>query len=144
MFAFGHGLSYTRFQYKLATLDRAEAAPNETVRVSLQVANTGECDGSEVVQVYFRHIKSSVPQAREALCGFRRVAVARGAASKVEIDVPVQQFRYWDVAAKGYVVEPGQYEILVGGASDDIRAKLPLRVRNDESQHIDRNLSHNQ
>jgi len=111
--------------------------------VSLQVANTGECDGSEVVQVYFRHVKSSVPQAREALCGFRRVALSRGAVSKVEIEVPVQQFRYWDVAAKCYVVEPGEYEILVGGASDDIRAKLRLRVKSDESQRVDRNLSHN-
>jgi beta-glucosidase len=143
LFAFGHGLSYTRFQYKLASLDRTDAAPNETVRVSLQVANTGECDGSEVVQVYFRHVKSSVPQAHEALCGFRRVAVSRGAVSKVEIEVPVQQFRYWDVAGKRYIVEPGQYEILVGSASDDIRAKLPLRVRNDESQRIDGNLPHN-
>jgi beta-glucosidase len=111
--------------------------------VSLQVANTGECDGSEVVQVYFRHVKSSAPQAREALCGFRRVAVPRAAVAKVEIEVPVQQFRYWDVAAKCYVVEPGEYEILVGGASDDIRSKLPLRVKNDVSQLIDRKLSHN-
>jgi beta-glucosidase len=143
LFAFGQGLSYTHFQYKFASLDRAEAGRNETVRVDLQVANTGARDGSEVVQVYFHHVKSSVPQASEALCGFRRVAVPRGSVSKVEIEVPVQQFRYWDVASKCYVVEPGEYEILVGAASDDIRAKLPLRVKSEESPRADRNLSHN-
>jgi beta-glucosidase len=128
LFAFGHGLSYTQFKYKSARLDRAQASASETVRVSVELANAGASDSDEVVQVYFRHVRPAVPQAREALCGFRRVAVSRGQTAQVEIEVPMKQFRHWDVAKKQYVVEPGQYEILVGAASDDIRAKLPLSV----------------
>jgi beta-glucosidase len=128
MFAFGHGLSYTSFKCGSVRLDREEAPCDEQVRVSLEVANTGSMDGDEVVQVYFRHEKSAVRQPREALCGFRRVFVTRGERAPVTIEVPIRQFRYWDVAKKQYVVEPGEYEIVVGTASDDIRATLPLRV----------------
>jgi beta-glucosidase len=132
LFAFGHGLSYTKFQYRSARLDRAQAGANDTVRVSVEVCNTGGRDGDEVVQIYYRHVKSAVTQAREALCGFRRVNVARGETARVEIEVPVKEFRFWDTVKKQYLVEPGRYEILVGGASDDIRARLPLRVRTEK------------
>jgi beta-glucosidase len=128
LFAFGHGLSYTTFDYKSVHCDRTEAVSNDTVHVSLEVANTGARDGDEVVQVYFRHVDSKVPQAREALCGFSRVTVARGKSAPVDIQVPIKQFRYWDTTRKEYVVEPGKYEILVGGASDDIRNRIPLTV----------------
>ncbi len=128
LFAFGHGLSYTRFKYKSAQLDHAQANAADTVRVSVDVKNTGARDGDEVVQVYFRHLKPAVPQAREALCGFQRVTIPQGETRLVEIEVPMKQFRYWDTAARQYIVEPGNYEILIGAASDDIRAKLRLRV----------------
>ena len=128
LFAFGHGLSYTRFKFGSAKLDREKVAADATVRVSVDVRNTGVMDGDEVVQVYFRHVKSAVPQPREALCGFRRVGILRGQTARVEVDVPVREFRYWDVVKKQYVVEAGEYELLVGPASDDIRARLPLRV----------------
>jgi beta-glucosidase len=128
LFAFGHGLSYTQFKYAAAQLDRPQAAPTDTLHVKLDVANTGARAGDEVVQVYFRHVKSAVPQPRQALCAFQRVPVAAGQTARVDIQVPVQEFRYWDTAKKQYIIEPGDYEILVGAASDDIRAKLPLRV----------------
>jgi beta-glucosidase len=128
LFAFGYGLSYTRFKYSSVRLDRANGGSDGTVRVSLNVANTGERDGEEVVQIYFRHVKSAVPQARQALCGFSRVIVPRGESAAVDVDIPVKQFRYWDTVKKQYTVEPGDYEILVGATSDDIRARLPLRI----------------
>jgi beta-glucosidase len=128
LFAFGHGLSYARFKYRSVRLNSARVRPDEVVRVSARVTNTSDRDGDEVVQVYFRHLKSAVSQPREALCGFRRVTVPRGQTMPVEIDVPVQQFRYWDPAGRQYLVEPGEYEILVGAASDDIRGRLRLRV----------------
>jgi beta-glucosidase len=128
LFAFGHGLSYTQFKYAAAQLDRPQAAPGDTLHVKLDVANTGARAGDEVVQVYFRHVKSAVPQPRQALCAFQRVPVPAGQTARVDIQVPIQELRYWDTAKKQYIVEPGDYEILVGAASDDIRAKLPLRV----------------
>jgi beta-glucosidase len=131
LYAFGHGLSYTQFKYDAAQLDRPQAHAKDTLRVKLDVANTGARDGDEVVQVYFRHVKSAVPQPLEALCGFQRVSVAAKQTARVEIAVPVKELRYWDTTKKSYVVEPGDYEILVGAASDDIRVKLPLRVESD-------------
>jgi beta-glucosidase len=128
LFAFGHGLSYTQFKYESVQLDRTEVKSNDVVHVKLELGNTGARDGDEVVQVYYRHVKSAVPQAQQALCGFQRVAVTHKESSQVDIEVPVREFRYWSTTARHYVVEPGDYEILVGAASDDIRAKLALRV----------------
>jgi beta-glucosidase len=127
-FAFGHGLSYTKFEYKSVASDKPEAGPADTVRVSLEVANTGAKDGDEVVQVYFRHLKSAVSQPIEALCGFRRVSIAKGQSAKVEIEVPLHELRYWNTTSHQYEVEAGKYELLVGAASDDIRAKIPLTI----------------
>lgn len=128
LWAFGHGLSYTQFRYDNAKLDRASAGPNDTIHVSLDVANIGSRNGDEVVQVYFRHVKSPVPQALERLCGFKRIPVPLGKSAHVEIAVPVRDFRNWDTNRKQYVVEQGDYEILIGAASDDIRKILPLHI----------------
>jgi len=128
LFAFGHGLSYTQFKYDAAQLDKTQVNTNDTLHVKVDVANTGARDGDEVVQIYFRHVKSAVAQPLEVLCGFQRVPVAAKQTAHVDIPVPVRQFRYWDTVNKQYVVEAGDYEILVGAASDDVRAKLAFRV----------------
>ena len=128
LFAFGHGLSYTQFKYDAAQLDKMQVNTNDTLHVKVDVANTGTRDGDEVVQVYFRHVKSAVAQPLQTLCGFQRVPVAVKQTAHVDIAVPVKEFRYWDTAKKQYAVETGYYEILVGAASDDIRAKLPFQV----------------
>jgi beta-glucosidase len=127
-FAFGYGLSYTRFDYGDATLDSSTYASNSTVKISFTITNSGIRDGDEVPQIYFRHLDSSVPQPRLALCGFVRVHVLENQARSVTVEVPAQRFRYWDTAKKQYIVEPGDYELLVGAASDDIRLKAPFRI----------------
>jgi beta-glucosidase len=128
VFAFGHGLSYTKFKYSDAELANANVAPDDTIHLSLRVKDTGRRDGDEVAQVYFHHIHSALPQANMALCGFKRVHIAHGDAATVTLDIPVKQFRYWDTTKKEYVVEPGEYELLIGAASDDIRLKVPVTV----------------
>jgi beta-glucosidase len=80
--------------------------------------------------VYFRHVGSSVPQPKLALCGFARVHLKRGESSEVTVEVPVARLRYWDTQKKQYVVEPGDYEFFVGAASDDIRLTLPMTITN--------------
>ena len=70
LFAFGHGLSYTRFKYRDAKLDKTKVSANDTLKLTFNLANTGARDGDEVAQVYFRHVKSALPQAKLALCGF--------------------------------------------------------------------------
>ena len=128
LYAFGHGLSYTEFKYSHPKLTGATIGANDVVHLSFNVKNTGQVDGDEVTQVYFRHLHSSVPQPKQALCGFERVHLARGNTATVTLDIPAQQFRYWDTTTKQYVVYPGKYELLIGAASDDIRLKVPVRV----------------
>jgi beta-glucosidase len=90
------------------------------------VKNTGGREGDEVAQIYFRHVRSRVPQPKLALCGFVRVHLNRGETKRVTVEVPAERLRYWDTQMSRYVVEPGDYEFLIGAASDDIR--LPMTV----------------
>jgi beta-glucosidase len=129
LFAFGHGLSYTRFDYRNAALSSTSVRASDPIKISFSVANVGTRDGEEVPQVYFRHVKSAVPQANLALCSFGRIFVPKGKAVNVTMEIPVERFRHWDPAKKQYVVEPGEYEILLGAASNDIRRQLKVTVR---------------
>jgi beta-glucosidase len=128
LFAFGHGLSYTRFEFQRGKLESKEISSGDNLNVSLTLKNVGERDGDEVVQVYFRHLNSAVPQPKLALCGFLRVSLKRGASTHVTLQIPAEHLRYWDTEAKQYTVEPGKYELLIGPASDDIRLKLPAKI----------------
>ena len=136
LFAFGHGLSYTRFKYQNARLELASVKTDATLKLSWTVSNVGKRDGDAVAQVYFRHVKSAWPQPKLALCGFARVHLKRGGMANITVDIPVARFRYWDTTQKEYVVEPGDYQLLIGAASDDIRLKLPftLTAENDKKQ----------
>ena len=128
LYAFGHGLSYTKFDFQNGKLGSDSMAANGTAKVSFTVKNSGQADGDEVAQVYFRHVDSKLEQPKLALCGFTRVHVNKGKSAKVTVDVPAERLRYWDAGKNQYVVEPGKYEILVGAASDDIRLTLPMTV----------------
>jgi beta-glucosidase len=128
LFAFGYGLSYTTFSYKKVVLDQSLLTADDTLKVSFDLHNSGDRDGDEVAQIYFRHIKSAVPQPRLALCGFTRIHLAKGDTVHLTMDIPAERFRYWDTPGKQYVVEPGKYQLLIGGASDDIRLKAPFQI----------------
>ena len=128
LYAFGHGLSYTKFGFSGANLESKKMAADGTAKVTFVVKNTGKMDGDVVAQVYFRHVNSGVPQPKLALCGFARVHLKRGESNRVTVEVPAERLRYWDTEKKQYVVEPGKYEFLIGAASDDIRLKLPMTV----------------
>jgi beta-glucosidase len=127
-FAFGHGLSYTKFKFQNGKLESKSIPADGTAEVTFTVKNTGKLDGDEVAQVYFRHLNSAVPQPRLTLCGFARLHLNRGEARKVAVEIPAARLRYWDTQKKQYVVEPGDYEFLIGAASDDIRLTLPLTI----------------
>ena len=128
LFAFGHGLTYTRFEYRNAALDEAGVSSGGALKLTFQLANTGSRDGDEVAQVYFRHVNSALPQAKLALCGFARIHLPQGKTAGVRLEIPVERFRYWDTAQKQYAIESGDYELMLGSASDDIRARLPFKV----------------
>lgn len=127
-FAFGHGLSYTKFDYRNLHLNRTRLAAGDTLEVSFTLKNSGGRDGDEVAQVYFRHAHPSATEPKLALCGFTRIHLQAGQAARVTVDVPVERFREWDETQKQYVVAPGDYELLAGAASDDLRLRAPFTI----------------
>lgn len=129
LFAFGHGLSYTKFNYGKARLNAATLDSQGTITVSFQVKNTGKLAGEEVPQVYFRRQPAAPLEARLTLCGFSRIQLAAGQSTVVTIQIPTRRLRIWDAAQIQYVVVPGDYELLVGAASDDIRTSTRLKIR---------------
>jgi beta-glucosidase len=128
LFAFGHGLSYTKFDYSAPDINQPFFQPGDTAEISFVLKNSGARDGDEVAQVYFRHVNSALPQPKLALCGFARIHLASGQKGRIAVSIPLERLRYWDVTKKRYAVEPGDYELLVGAASDDIRLRVPLKI----------------
>jgi beta-glucosidase len=129
LYAFGHGLSYSTFEYRSDSPKQIETKENGVIKVAFTVKNTGSHAGSEVAQVYYRKLNPAAPQARLSLCGFARIDLKPGKKDKVTVIIPADRLHYWDTVKKQYAVEPGEYELLVGRASDDIRLRLPLTVR---------------
>ena len=133
-FPFGHGLSYTSFDYDGPTLGRdnitADALDGgEMVTVSVDVTNSGDRTGSEVVQIYVGDLESSVERPPQELKGFSKVALAPGERATVSVNLDRRSFAYWDDAQGGWFVEPGDFEVRVGSSSRDIRGTARLTIR---------------
>jgi beta-glucosidase len=128
LFAFGYGLTYTKFDYADAKLNAAAFSADGTIKLSFVLKNTGRRDGDEVAQVYFRPADAAAGDPELALCGFTRVHLAKGKSAKITMEIPAARFRCWDTEQKRYVVRPEKYELLIGSASDDIQLRVPLKI----------------
>lgn len=127
LFPFGYGLSYTTFEYGEPTLNRAEIVAGESVDVLVEVMNTGQREGAEVVQVYVRDLVSTVTRPVIELKGFARVTLAPGESRVVSVTLGPDQLAFWNID-KQFVVEPGEFEVHIGPNSRDLRS-VTLRVR---------------
>jgi beta-glucosidase len=127
LFAFGHGLSYTHFEYGDLSVTPAEVAPDGEVTIGIKVTNAGDRLGDEVVQLYLHDLVGTVTRPIKELKGFRRVTLEPGQSVRVTFSVPVALTAFYDRAMQ-YIVEPGVFEVLVGSASDDIRAQGQFKV----------------
>jgi beta-glucosidase len=116
-FCFGHGLSYTRFDYSGLSLSPL----GDGIRLSLEVRNTGPRRGAEVVQVYVRDVGAADVEPDKELRQFARVELEPGQSRSVSVDLPRRAFEYWNTAAHAWVLKPGEREVLVGASSRDIR-----------------------
>ncbi|KAK2796574.1 hypothetical protein FQN51_009265 [Onygenales sp. PD_10] len=126
-YEFGHGKSYSTFVYSNVTLDKQEVSAADTVTAAVTVKNDSERDGTEVVQLYVRDSISSVVVPNMALHGFEKVEIPTGESVTVGISVKVQDLGLWD-ARMNYVVEPGEFVVLVGSSSKDIRGNATFTV----------------
>lgn len=130
-FPFGFGLSYTSFSYANLSIDQNQLGSSDTLKVSLDVSNTGKHAGEEVVQLYISAIGSVVDRAPKELKAFYKIALHPGETTAVTFDVPVTQLAYYDEAQSEFVVEPLEYELCVGAHSLDknaLRARFVVRV----------------
>ncbi|HVT83422.1 MAG TPA: glycoside hydrolase family 3 C-terminal domain-containing protein, partial [Phycisphaerae bacterium] len=129
LWSFGYGLSYTQFGYGGVSVDKNQLTASDTLKVSLDVTNTGASAGDEVVQVYARTAVPAPGDPVERLVGFRRISLASGQKSRVEISVPLALLRNWDVTRRNYVVPLGKYELQVGSSSSDVRGKAAFEIK---------------
>jgi beta-glucosidase len=123
LFAFGHGLSYTTFAYSAPTVSLAHIQPDGRCTASVEVTNTGKRAGDEVVQLYVRAEVSRATRPVMELKGFRRIALAPGERRTVTFDVGPEQLSYFGPEMKR-VVEPGRFQLMVGGSSDKVKSVL--------------------
>jgi beta-glucosidase len=117
---FGYGLSYTTFKYDDPTVTPASIAPNGHATASVTVTNTGKRASDEVVQLYIHDVVSSVTRPVQELKGFRRIHLAPGESKKVDFPIGFDELSFYDAKMKR-VVEPGRFEVMVGGSSDAVK-----------------------
>jgi len=128
LFAFGHGLSYTKFKYGKLKLSDKRIAPDGQITATIDITNTGLREGDEVVQLYVHEVEPCVKRPAEELRGFQRIHLKRGETRKVTLTVPGEKLAFYDENIHAFRVNPGPFQILVGAASDDIRAKAGFEV----------------
>jgi beta-glucosidase len=129
LYPFGHGLSYTTFDYSNLDVSHTSAAPGDTVTVTVWVTNTGRRPGSEVVQLYTHQQLSRVKQPLRQLRAFAKIGLDPGEARLVSFDLPVDDLRFWDITSDRFVVETARHKIMVGRSASDIRLTGTLSVR---------------
>ncbi|MBR1758288.1 MAG: glycoside hydrolase family 3 C-terminal domain-containing protein [Lachnospiraceae bacterium] len=129
-YAFGHGLSYTTFAYENLVIDHEAVKPDDTVKISFEVANTGDVAGTEVVQLYLRDRYASMVRPQMELAGFARVALEPGEKKKVQFVIEPSQLAFLDEDMR-WKIEKGDIDVFVGSASDDIRLEGSFKITED-------------
>lgn len=129
-FPFGHGLSYTQFEYSDLTISPEKISPAGTVAISVTVKNVGDREGDEVVQLYVRDVVASVVRPVKELKGFKRITLKPGEAKRVTFYLSADQLAFYDRSMR-FVVEPGTIEVMVGSSSEDIRLKGSFEIAGD-------------
>lgn len=129
LFPFGHGLSYTSFEYSGLTVDRTEMKDTETVKVSVTVKNTGEREGKEIVQLYVRDVASTVIRPEKELKGFAKLSLKPGESQTVTIELDKRAFAYYNVELQDWHVESGEFELIVGPSSQQQALSARINVQ---------------
>jgi beta-glucosidase len=128
LFPFGHGLSYTTFEYGKVTADKASMSAGGKITFSVNVKNTGSRVGEEVVQLYISDLKSSVSRPVKELKGFEKISLQPGEQKTVTFTVDKAALSFFDAAKHDWVAEPGKFEALIGASSADIKAKTSFAL----------------
>jgi beta-glucosidase len=128
-FPFGYGLSYTTFAYDNLRVSSQSVKGNSGYQVSFDIKNTGKKAGAEVAQVYVKAMHSSVDMPEKELKGFTRVFLRAGERKRVSLSLDSDAFSYYNTDQKKFVVDKGDYQIIVGASSRDLKLKGNVTVR---------------
>ncbi len=127
-FPFGHGLSYTTFNYSDIKVSADKIKDTDTVTVSFKIKNTGNVDGAEVAQVYVSDVESTIYRPVKELKGFKKVFLKAGEEKEVSVELSKRAFAYYNVNIHDWHVESGDFKILVGASSRDIKLETNVFV----------------
>lgn len=129
LFPFGHGLSYTKFQYDEPFIDKSVISGDECASVSIKVKNIGDREGKEVVQLYIRDKKSYLPRPVKELKGFKKIKLKPGEETTVVFKINRNDLMFFDDMKHEWVVEPGDFEAIIASSASDIRGHVNFRFR---------------
>lgn len=129
LFPFGHGLSYTTFEYGKPTADAKTMQADGKLTVKLTVKNTGDREGQEVVQLYIADKKSSLPRPVKELKGFQKIKLAPGESKEVSFTIEKDALSYFDDAQHAWVAEPGKFEAIIAASAADIKGVVPFELK---------------
>ena len=126
LFPFGHGLSYTSFEYGRPSLSAKVLAEDGTIELVVGVSNVGDVKGMETVQVYVRDEKSRLPRPEKELVAFEKVELEKGETKHLRIPIDKYAVGYWDTAVNKWVAEAGVFKVLVAASAEDIKYVVSL------------------
>lgn len=129
LFPFGHGLSYTTFEYGKASANAKEISGDGNITISVSVKNVGDRDGSEIVQLYISDSKSSLPRPVKELKAFEKVNLKKGEEKTVEFTIDKSALSFFDDKKHEWVAESGDFEGLIGSSSSDIKSKVKFKLK---------------
>lgn len=128
MFPFGYGLSYTSFAYTNASVDKSQFTVKDVLKVKVDVKNTGKFDGAESVQLYVSDKISALPRPIKELKDFGKVSLKKGETKTLEFELDKDAFSYYNPELHQWVAEPGDFTILLGSSSADIRQEIAVKL----------------
>ena len=135
-FPFGFGLSYTSFEYSDIKLKKKNLIKGEGAKVTFTIKNTGDVAGSEIAQVYVAKPESKIFRAPKELKGFVKIHLEPGEEKKVTVELDDRAFSFWNTATEDWCVESGEYKILVGASSRDIRLEAAAKMKSEDDETI--------
>lgn len=130
-FAFGHGLSYTDFAYSSLETDKKVYAPDDIIRVTLKVKNTGKVDGAETVQFYCSQSNPRLERPVKELKAFCKPVLRAGESTLCSVDIPVASLAYYDDTQQKWILDDDEYIIHAASASDDVRQSISIKINNN-------------
>ena len=128
LYAFGHGLSYTTFAYQNVTVTPTTVAPGNRVTVDFSITNTGPVAGTEIAQVYVRPLNPPIERPEKELKGFAKAFLAPGETKNISVRLTTKDFAFWDTATHAWRAAAGDYELLIGSASDQILLRTSVTL----------------